>query len=376
MQHDIELIGHPLTLNRYPDSKDPNLQAWDAADEYLLETIQPQLDSVERVWLINDSFGALSCALSDKLLCHSSDSFLSQTAAKLNLTANQRDPDSVSWCSSLQLPTFQPQLVLLKLPKQHTMLEFQLAQICRHCPAGTPVWVAGKAQLYTKNVLKLLQQYLAEFSTSLAKRKARLGQGASTPASTEGIGAPQRWQIEHPQLTLVNYPSVFSSQSLDIGARFLLEHLPRQQQLGDVIDLGCGNGVLGAALLARNSVKRMRFVDESFMAVASARDTVTANLAEALPCCEFIANHALQGLNGGEADLIVCNPPFHQQHAITDDIAWTMFRDAKRVLRSGGRLRIVGNRHLKYPDKLKRLFGGCNVVASNRKFVIVDALKR
>ncbi|MDM6867274.1 methyltransferase, partial [Escherichia coli] len=70
-----------------------------------------------------------------------------------------------------------------------------------------------------------------------------------------------------------------------------------------------------------------------------------------------------------------CNPPFHQQHAITDHIAWQMFNDARRSLKYGGELYVVGNRHLDYFRKLKRAFGNCTTIATNNKFVILKATK-
>jgi 23S rRNA (guanine1835-N2)-methyltransferase len=36
----------------------------------------------------------------------------------------------------------------------------------------------------------------------------------------------------------------------------------------------------------------------------------------------------------------------------------------------------VGNRHLDYPNKLKRLFGNVTMVATNQKFNILSAIKR
>ena len=66
----------------------------------------------------------------------------------------------------------------------------------------------------------------------------------------------------------------------------------------------------------------------------------------------------------------------HQQNAITDHIAWQMFKDAKSVLQNGGQLFVVGNRHLDYPNKLKKLFGNATTVATNQKFSILSATKR
>ena len=80
--------------------------------------------------------------------------------------------------------------------------------------------------------------------------------------------------------------------------------------------------------------------------------------------------------HGKSVDIVLCNPPFHQQHAVTGHIASQMFTDAKRVLKQGGRLRIVANRHLGYADVLKRLFGNCQQLAADPKFVILEAIKR
>ena len=112
------------------------------------------------------------------------------------------------------------------------------------------------------------------------------------------------------------------------------------------------------------------------MAVASAKHNVATNLPEQLENCTFLHNDCLTGVEHNSADLILCNPPFHQQQAVTDHIAWQMFVDSFRCLREGGELRIVGNRHLNYHEKLKRLFGGYKLLGSNKKFVVLSAKKR
>jgi 16S rRNA (guanine1207-N2)-methyltransferase len=112
------------------------------------------------------------------------------------------------------------------------------------------------------------------------------------------------------------------------------------------------------------------------MAVESARQNLIQNLGDDREI-ECIANNCLDGLERNDVDMIMCNPPFHQQQAITDHIAWQMFCDAKQILRVGGQLLVIGNRHLGYDGKLARLFGKSNVkvVAANKKFVILQATK-
>ena len=72
---------------------------------------------------------------------------------------------------------------------------------------------------------------------------------------------------------------------------------------------------------------------------------------------------------------MLCNPPFHQQQVVGDFLAWRMFQQAHAALGRGGELWIVGNRHLGYHAKLKRLFREVSQVGATPKFVILRARK-
>jgi 16S rRNA (guanine1207-N2)-methyltransferase len=110
------------------------------------------------------------------------------------------------------------------------------------------------------------------------------------------------------------------------------------------------------------------------MAIDSARSNFRAAFGISREA-EFRLGDCLEGITDGSADLVLVNPPFHQHHSIGDRIARNMFRDARRVLSAGGELRVVGNRHLGYHARLGRLFGNCETVASDSKFVILSATK-
>jgi 23S rRNA (guanine1835-N2)-methyltransferase len=107
----------------------------------------------------------------------------------------------------------------------------------------------------------------------------------------------------------------------------------------------------------------------------SAKDNISKNLPDQFEQCEFTINDCLADVEPNSVDLVLCNPPFHQQNATTDHIAWQMFRDSHRVLKKGGELRIIGNQQLGYHIKLKRLFGNEKIIASNDKFVTLSAIK-
>jgi 16S rRNA (guanine1207-N2)-methyltransferase len=167
---------------------------------------------------------------------------------------------------------------------------------------------------------------------------------------------------------------VFSRESLDIGTRFLLNNLPSNPAFNDFIDLGCGNGVVGV-MIARNFLSaKLKFVDESYMAIASAEQNFHAAFRRQRHA-EFILDDCLSNMPLQSSDCIVCNPPFHQQHTIADHVARQMFKQSLKVLRSGGELRVIGNRHLNYHILLKKIFGNVLQIAGNAKFVIFSAIK-
>ncbi|ARD40218.1 23S rRNA (guanine(1835)-N(2))-methyltransferase RlmG [Edwardsiella ictaluri] len=364
-----------LTLARFPhQSDDPSLQAWEAADEYLLQQIDPTQAQGRPTIIFNDAFGALACALHDLRPYSVSDSYVSQLATRHNLQLNDLDGDAVTLLDSLSPLPEAPALVVIKLPKMLALLEQQLHALRAVVAPDTRIIAAAKARDIHTSTLQLFESILGETHTSLAWKKARLIYCQVAERTVIPAPATTVWPLEGTPYTMHNHAGVFSRGSLDIGARFFLQHLPEGLQ-GEVADLGCGNGVLGLAALSGSPQARVLFADESYMAVASAHLNVQHNRPQDLARCEFWVGNGLAGREGGTLDAVLCNPPFHQQHSITDQVAWDMFVAARRCLKRNGVLYIVGNRHLDYYPKLRRLFGNCTTLGMNRKFVVLKAVK-
>ena len=168
---------------------------------------------------------------------------------------------------------------------------------------------------------------------------------------------------------------MFSRAKLDIGCRFFIENLPCSDQPQTIIAVGCGNGIVGIVAAQNNPQAKLEFYDESHMAVASARYNFSQAFSPSR-AAEFHVDDCLSSRAANSADIILNNPPFHQQNAIGDFIAWQMFSQSHKVLKSGGELWVIGNRHLDYALKLKKIFGNCQQITSNKKFVILRAIKR
>ncbi len=368
----VELIGQSFALERFPpNAEEASLQAWDAADEYLLH----HLNDAEGVTLIfNDSFGALACALADSRPVSVTDSFIAEQATIHNLNLNGLDEDAVLFMDCLSELPASPARVLIKIPKQLALLEQQLHALRRVVTPETQIIAGAKTRDIHNSTIALFEKILGPTTTTLAWKKARLINCTFT--GPEVADAPETfdWKLEGTDWTIHNHANVFSRSGLDIGARLFMKHLPSNIE-GELADLGCGNGVIGMTLLAQNPNARVLFTDESHMAVASSYMNVERNMPDALERSEFMVNNGLAGTEHDRFDAILCNPPFHQQSTITDHIAWEMFHDARRSLKYGGELIVVGNRHLDYFRKLKKIFGNCSNVGASGKFAVLKAVK-
>ncbi|MCK5353802.1 MAG: methyltransferase [Methyloprofundus sp.] len=370
----IHVAQGAFQLLRFPIEKDERLRAWDAADEYLLNDVAAKIAIVEnpRVLIINDSFGALAVALNAVNPCSISDSYLSQRATTENLVLNQLVSDRALLFNSLDLPVGQFDFILIKAPKTLAFLEDMLIRLQTALKPETQVIIAGMVKNMPASIWQTLERLVGKTTPSRAVKKARLIY--ASPESQRTIPAnpyPVCYQLENTEYQVCNHANVFSHQRLDIGTRFFLQHLPQDKKYQQVVDLGCGNGVVGLIFAAKNPAAYVHFIDESFMAVASAEQNFKQAFAGRM--AGFTAADALSGFTPGSVDLVLCNPPFHQQNTIGNHIAMRMFKQAKSALRSGGELWVIGNRHLAYQFSLTKYFSKVELLVSNAKFIIVKA---
>ncbi len=370
----LKVVQGEFVLERLPKRSVELLRAWDAADEYLLGCMAEQIiDPDARLLILNDSFGALALGLHTYQPQAVSDSYLSQQATRLNLVANNIPLDHVKLTHSLESLAGKYDWVLIKAPKTLALLEDQLIRIHPHLKPTTQIIVAGMVKTMTPTIWKLVERLIGSTTTSLAKKKARLIFATPDPAiQAPDSSYPVCYQLENSEHIISNHANVFSRDSLDIGTRFFLQHLPATIGAVDIVDLGCGNGLLGLIAAEKNPEALIHFVDESFMAVASAQDNFVRAMGAQRKAI-FKVGDGLQDFLLDSVDFILCNPPFHQQNAIGDQIANSMIKAAKNVLKKNGELWIVGNRHLNYQITLKRVFGNYYLVAENKKFVILKA---
>ena len=373
-----------FVLTRYPVRRNEQLRAWDAADEFVLRFLADQLRpgrAAGSTVIVNDGWGALTVALATHQPVSLSDSFVSHRATRENLMVNSAVATDVT-CVASRGPLSTPIATLVvKVPRSLALLEDQLCHVAPHVTADTIVVAGAMTKNIHTSTIELFERILGPTRTSLAEKKARLIICSPDPDRIAAVSPwPCSFTLDGGQ-QVISHAGVFSAERLDPGTRFLLEKLRVGVGPQQVVDLGCGNGILGLLSAIQNPEAEVTFVDESYLAIASAEATFRVNLGPDRAARFTVGNGLFDAADGDglafdTVDRVLCNPPFHIDNALGDATAWQMFSASRQALRIGGELWVVGNRHLAYHAKLKRIFGHCDVVAGNAKFVVLRAVRR
>ncbi|MFV8782415.1 methyltransferase [Microbulbifer sp. SA54] len=171
---------------------------------------------------------------------------------------------------------------------------------------------------------------------------------------------------------LYSKPGQFGWNKVDAGSALLTEHfaafLPAPG--AQIVDLGCGYGYLSARIA--------KLGDFSL--------TATDNNAAALRACAEnfaqldIKGNVLPGDAGsevptGSADLVICNPPFHQGFQVEGDLTDRFLQQAARILRPRGTALFVVNEFIPVGRKAQGIFTQTNCVDKAKGFCVYQLTK-
>jgi len=381
-------------LRRRPDVEATNLFAVDASDRLILDEAAAGLATAGagEVVVLEDHYGALTLAAAARLgerLDAGADIRVHQDALSGQFALDQNAADlagSVSELAALpgayrHVPLSAElftgaRLVLLQLPRSLAALDELAGAIARHAADDVTVIAGGRIKHMSVAMNEVLRRHFGEVQVSPARQKSR-ALLASQPIRPTSTVPDWPRSVEHADLglTVCAHGAAFAGTTIDIGTRYLLEFLDRMKpDASTAIDLGCGTGVLAAALAQRRPGLRVLASDQSAAAVASAAATMRANgVADRV---RVLRDDALSAQPDASAELIVLNPPFHIGSSVHAGIALKLFEDAARVLRPGGELWTVWNTHLGYRPALTRIVGQTHQVGRNTKFTVTVSTRR
>lgn len=370
----------PAALRRWPDLEGPDLPAADAADRLILdESAEARAGAPDgTIVVVGDGYGALTLGAaadgSRGIRVHqdplTGERALAANAERFSLSHAYR---SFGLTSDLVRGA---RVVLLRLPRGLDALDDIAGLIAAHADPAVVVYGGGRVKHMTPAMNGVLGERFDRVDVTHARQKSRVLVARDPRAGRD----PQPRCEDRDGLTVCAFGGAFAGTGIDIGTRFLLEHLPDPAELAPfspdepAIDLACGTGIVAATLALRHPGLRVYACDQSAAAVASARATAAANgVADRV---EVVRDDMLRSRPDGSAAFIALNPPFHVGAAVSDDIAPRLFADAARTLRPGGELWAVWNSGLRYRSALERLVGPTRQIARNPKFTVTASVRR
>ena len=363
-------------LRRHPDVEGPGLEASDAADRLILDEAAALIGEAGpgEIAVIDDSYGALALAAAEAgargIRVHedlvTGERALAENAGRLGFD------DEVSSLALRPELVSGARLVLMRLPRSLDRLDEVSQLIAAHADPEVVVVAGGRIKHMSLAMNDVLRRSFGRVDVSRARQKSRVliarEPVVALPPST-GAGWPRSTRHDDLGLTVVAHGGVFAGTGVDIGTRFLLA------QLGDAVpdaatavDLACGTGVVASWLARARPALRVTATDRSASAATSARLTAEANGVS--DRVHVTRADGLEALADASERLIVLNPPFHSDAAISTGIAGHLFADAARVLAPGGELWCVWNSHLAYRPLLERVVGRTRQIARNPKFTV------
>jgi 16S rRNA (guanine1207-N2)-methyltransferase len=170
-------------------------------------------------------------------------------------------------------------------------------------------------------------------------------------------------------LRLTTQAGVFAHKGLDLGTRLLIEAM-HVSPTAKVLDLGCGYGAIGISA-ARLAVKgEVTLVDSDIRATRLAQRNIELN---GVTNAQVILGDGTNDLPPkSRFDVVASNPPTHSGREVLDE----MVAGAYQHLKPRGHLYLVINRLLSLKHEVDEVFGGSEVVARSKGFVVIRAQKQ
>lgn len=258
---------------------------------------------------------------------------------------------------------------VLFLPKARDLTDYVLNALASRL-AGHELYLVGEKRSGVEAAAKQLSPFGRARKLDSARHcQLWLVTVEDAPQAVELESLAQHYEVEMEDgpLKVVSLPGVFSHGRLDRGSALLLQHIDRLPS-GNVLDFGCGAGVLGAAVKRRYPHNNVILLDVDAFAVASSRLTLAANGLEG----EVLIGDGIDAAPM-ELNTILSNPPFHVGVHTDYQATENLLRKARQHLKKGGELRLVANSFLRYQPLIEEQFGICTVKAEGQGFRIYRA---
>ncbi|WP_371186618.1 methyltransferase [Thalassotalea maritima] len=261
-------------------------------------------------------------------------------------------------------------LVIYYFPKSKPEFVMHMAMLSNYLTEQAIVMFVGENKGGVKSVTKLAKPYAARCDKVDSARHCILFEMIFNNQSCDFD--LEQWFKSYPltlndtTLIVKALPGVFSHSELDIGTKLLLDNLPALS--GQVLDFGCGAGVIGCFVKKANPHVRIDMLDVNALAIASAKRTLQENQLEG----HVFASNGLQQVTDNY-HVVLSNPPFHQGLKTHYFVTEQFLENIKHHMQPKATLTIVANNFLKYAPIIKNALNNYQLIANERGFAIHQA---
>lgn len=259
----------------------------------------------------------------------------------------------------------------LRLPRSKEELEMLLHGAASALRPGGTLLVYGAKDEGIRSASSLVEPLFGPVVTLAVKSRCRV-LGAERPDTVAGLRQGlEAWrktfrlELAGEVREWVSYPGLFSHGRLDPGTAFLLDALAAPSPGLRVLDFGCGSGILGGALRAREPSLEVELLDVDAVALEAARQNV--------PGAPVLLSEGLDAAGDPPYDWIVSNPPYHRSKAQTLDVVRRLVQGAPGRLVPGGRLTLVVQRRLPVEEALRAAFPAVEILAADGTYRVWQA---
>lgn len=171
-------------------------------------------------------------------------------------------------------------------------------------------------------------------------------------------------------LNILSKPGLFGWNKIDGGSALLIAQLARIQThlpaINTCADLGCGYGYLTLAAAPHIKPEQWILTDNNAAALTAATENLRLNHLNG----RVIAADAGAGIDA-QADLLLCNPPFHQGFSIDGDLTDKFLANASRLLTRDGMALFVVNQFIPLERKAAPHFRQVKTLVDNGSFKVI-----
>ncbi|XBC43067.1 MAG: 16S rRNA (guanine(1207)-N(2))-methyltransferase RsmC [Buchnera aphidicola (Kaburagia rhusicola ensigallis)] len=245
---------------------------------------------------------------------------------------------------------------------------FHLKRIFSFLSKKTPIFLVGEKRSGIQTAKKLLKTWINLEKIDSAKH-CHLFSGnivVRPKFKFESFIYKQTWK----DIFVKTIPGVFSYNKIDIGSQLLISTFSKSIK-GDILDIGCGSGILSVSLAKQSSEVKLTLVDTNIAALISSQLTLECNniIGDIFPSDVYSNIHK-------KFNFIMSNPSFHCNSKINLRCISTIIKDSVRYLKKQGEIRIVVNSSISCDPFFKCAFAKYNILKENTQFKVYQAYQK